>query len=367
MIWSDLERSHLPNRHRLDIRLEAPNACGLDPFKVNQPPVPYRPIPTVKPPLLHPRKVRGGVKLSGGQVEGPTLWAAQRWLRVLEEAGAGGAMVEGLEYARQGQTKRMGASPGKIEASIQGRSDRPYATSITLGTFSEEAWERVAKAMSEGAIYAAKLLASELPSNIEDLFGPLDLRLFPTSTADVTVSCNCTEAKAAEAEGKPLWCKHVCCLAYLFSQRLANEPFLIFMLRGLEGKELLERLRERRIAAGAAAAGSATLYQQHVPGVADILSVPLEEAGPGFWDAGPGLSQIEIPLDAPKVTHPLLRRLGPSPFTGTAQFPLVGMLASCYDTISRDAMNPIEDEIGARDAAHDEGESAAADDEAGNA
>jgi uncharacterized Zn finger protein len=148
---------------------------------------------------------------------------------------------------------------------------------------------------------------------------------------------------------------------------LANEPFLIFMLRGLEGKELLERLRERRIAAGAAAAGSATLYQQHVPGVADILSVPLEEAGPGFWDAGPGLSQIEIPLDAPKVTHPLLRRLGPSPFTGTAQFPLVGMLASCYDTISRDAMNPIEDEIGARDAAHDEGESAAADDEAGNA
>jgi hypothetical protein len=43
------------------------------------------------------------------------------------------------------------------------------------------------------------------------------------------------------------------------------------------------------------------------------------------------------------------------------------MLASCYDTISRDAMNPVEGETGATDAASDEGESAATDDEAGNA
>jgi uncharacterized Zn finger protein len=237
-----------------------------------------------------------------------------------------------------GQTKRMGASPGRVEAQIQGRADRPYSTSITLTTFAEEDWERVAKAMSEGAIYAAKLLAGELPPNIEDLFGPLNLRLFPAVAADAVVACSCAESRKAQAEGRQLWCKHTCCLAYLLAQRLANEPFLIFMLRGLEGKELLERLRERRIAAGAAAAGSAPLYQQHVPGVADIPSATLEESASAFWDAGSGLSQLDIPLDAPKVSHPLLRRLGQSPFTGVAQFPLVGLLASCYDTISRDAL-----------------------------
>jgi hypothetical protein len=66
-------------------------------------------------------------------------------------------------------------------------------------------------------------------------------------------------------------------------------------------------------------------------------------AGPDPVDAGSGLSQLDIPLDAPKVSHPLLRRLGQSPFTGVAAFPLVGLLASCYDTISRDALRAAEE------------------------
>jgi hypothetical protein len=70
--------------------------------------------------------------------------------------------------------------------------------------------------------------------------------------------------------------------------------------------------------------------------VDDMTYPALEEVLDRFWDAGPGLHEIDLPLDPPPVSHPLLRRLGPSPFPN-AQFPLVGLLASCYETISEAA------------------------------
>lgn len=288
-------------------------------------------------------------------MEGPVLWAGQRWIRVVEQAAPGAAMVEGLEYAREGQTKKLVVSAGKVEGLVQGRGDRPYVTVLEVGTLAGAAWERIVAVMSEGSLYAAKMLANELPTNIEDVFGPLDLRLFPVEARDIRVSCTCpdfvaTQTVSAEAvEGEvavngevgaaatgsdPRWCKHACCVALLMGQRLSNEPFLMFSLRGLDAQEMLEQLRDKRAMAGG---GSRTpVYQQHVPGLTELDVKPLEGCVEGFWDGGVGLKELEIPLGKPEVSHPLLRRLGPSPLAGT--FPLVGLLASCYDVISEEAL-----------------------------
>ncbi|CAG1000682.1 hypothetical protein PHYC_02856 [Phycisphaerales bacterium] len=271
-------------------------------------------------------------------------------MRVVELIAPGAAMVEGLEYAKDGQTKKITTSPGRVEGLIQGRADRPYVTIIEVDKLSESAWERVVPAMSEGAIYSAKLLAGELPTNIEDLFGPLDLRLFPADAGEVRVSCTCTDHAAAKAATLTTstapttagqtpdlrWCKHVCCLAYLLGQRLATEPFLMFALRGLDSKELLERLRERRAMAAPGLGDRSPIYVQHIPGVSEQPAPPLEASLANFWEAGPGLSEIDIPMGKPPVSHPLLRRLGPSPLAGT--FPMMGLLASCYDVISDEAI-----------------------------
>lgn len=300
------------------------------------------PRPAPRPTPMHPRRVRGGVRLSGGIVEGPTLWAAQRWMRVVEIAAAGANLTEGLEYAKLGQTKRVAVTPGRVEAAIQGRADRPYLTQITFGRLTDAEWERVAHAMAEGAMYSAKLLAGELPSNIEDAFGPLNLRLFPSEPAHLTVSCTCADFRtASEAPQQPVadprWCKHVCCLSHLLAGKLANEALLIFALRGLEGAELLERLRDQRASAAVAPGDRVPVYQQHVPGITDLPVRTLEESIASFWDAGAALDTLDLPLDRPKLSHPLLRRLGPSPLSD-APFPLVGLLASCYDVISDEAL-----------------------------
>lgn len=321
------------------------------------------------PPRANPKKVRAGIKIvegAGGAVPWAASWAAQRWVRLVETIAEGTNLVEGLAYAKAGQTKSLAVESGTISAVIQGRLDRPYQTTVRVTPFTAEQWHAVVKAMAEGAVYAAKLLSGELPTNIEDVFGPLSLRLFPTEAADITVSCSCKRAWAAIPSGTPgmqptgqpgvaatpiaptepaapqpetsdnPWCKHACCAAYIFADRLSTDPFLMFRMRGLAGAELMDQLAHMR-----ASSQGTGLYVGRVSGVSDVKAPMVGELLERFWEPPSELATLDIRVSPPPVAHPLLRRLGPSPFTNSS-FPLVGLLASCYDTISADVLKRVE-------------------------
>jgi len=214
--------------------------------------------------------------------------------------------------------------------------DRAYITVLRLQLFNDAQWAEVVARLAEGTSYAAKLLAGEMPSNIEEAFAPPLPSLIPGDIADVRISCTCADAAARPPEEREqFWCKHACCVAYLFAQRLNVNPLILFGIRGLSAEDLLERLRVRR-ALASSTGGASPVYQQRVPGVSDIAREPLDANLDRFWEAGPSLMDLDLPLGPPPVSHPLLRRLGPSPFQG-AKFPLVGLLASCYETISEAA------------------------------
>lgn len=331
------------------------------PFTPSRPVVPPSPQPprpqpytrAPKPLPLKPRRVRGGVKIS--TAEQASLWSeswpAQRWVRIIEQAAPGKRAVEGLEYASLGQTKTLIVEHSSLVASVQGRAERPYQVKFHIQPLTPEQWEKVGGVMTDQAVYAAKLLAGDLPANIEDVFVPLGLKLFPTDPSEIAVSCTCADFQAeerthaakkaaGEAPGPLLWCKHAACAAYLLAQRLASDPFVMFKLRGLDGQELLERLRHSRAVANSSKTNP-SVYAGRVPGVSDTGVVAFE-ATRDFWELNSDIENLDAPIVPPPVSHPLLRRLGPSPLTGLAKsggdapasFPLVGLLASCYEVIS---------------------------------
>lgn len=301
------------------------------------PSVPVRQRPQIasfrstKKPLLNPRKVRGGVKLKFKAGEVPQSWVTQRILRVAERAADGEAYREGLEYAHEGQTKRVTIEGTLCEGVIQGRADKPYKTELKLETFEQREQEQVIGTMAEQVRYAAKLLAGELPSNIEDVFAPLGLRLLPTEESDIKPTCTCSDW----SEDKP-WCKHAVCLTAIAAERVGDDPMLVFGLRGMPVDDLVEGLRQRRVV-GAGIVGPSPVLLPHVPGVTDSTSAPLEESVSNFWDLGDGIEDLDTPIAPPEVSCVLLRRLGQSPFP-EGRFPLVGLLATCYDLIGREAI-----------------------------
>lgn len=302
-----------------------------------------RPMPAPKPLPANPRRVRGGVKLSQSEGVGDPAagWASQRWSRLIEDAAEGAALREGLEYAKLGQTKRLTIEPGRLDAVVQGRAPRAYVTRITIPTLDAEQWTKAIGALADSAMYAAKILSGEVPPSIEDLFIPLGFRLLPASAADLGVTCTCTIAGPPGGPPPPLpgglWCKHACCVAHLFAARLSTDPFLAFLLRGLEREDLTDRLLHRR-AASQAGHGTVPVYVQRVTGASEMPPPAFDQNLDHFWEMPQPLDAIEIPIEPPPVSHPLLRRLGPSPFLNAA-FPLVGLLASCYERISEDALS----------------------------
>ncbi len=285
--------------------------------------------------LVNPRRVRGGVKFKLKAGETPRSWVTQRLLRVAEQGAPADIYKDGLEYARLGQTKRLTIEDTLCEGIIQGRSDKPYTTTLALEAFDAESQERVIGAMADQVRYAAKLLAGELPSNIEDVFAPLGLKLFPAEPDDIKPTCSCPDWSKEQP-----WCKHSVCLTALLAERLGDDPMTIFGLHALPAQELIDGLRQKR-AMGVQGPGPAPVLLQHVPGVSDVPSPPLDESLDSFWEVGTELSELDTPIEPPTLSCVLLRRLGPSPFP-EGRFPLIGLMATCYQLIGDEAVR--EDE-----------------------
>ncbi|MCC6285722.1 MAG: hypothetical protein IT439_10590 [Phycisphaerales bacterium] len=296
------------------IRPTTPGPLGSPGVPVHRP---RREVPT------KPRRVRAGVKFTALQDRIDHGSASGPWMSFV----AGLASVEnqraGREYAELGQVRSMEIEPGAVHAFVQGRLDSPYRTSLVFRRVPDEVWSGVVDVMADQAAHAARVLSGELPGDIDELFRARGAGLFARDASDVDARCSCRE-------GGP-WCKHACCLALLVAQRLAAEPLLAFVLRGVSAEDLIDRVRQRRAVAGSTEA--VPVHTIRVPGVSDAQAQPLEQFLEHFWECGPELRELDLPIGRPQVSHPILRRLGPSPFT-ESRFPLVGLLATCYDVMS---------------------------------
>jgi uncharacterized Zn finger protein len=227
-------------------------------------------------------------------------WWSQRFIELLESFGVGSRLKRGRTYARAGQVVELEVEPGVVLAKVQGSRYSPYRVRLHGKVLSEHQWRRVEKAMSAQALPLAKLLAGEMPDNIEELFSSCKLTLFPRSKRDLTASCSCPDS------ANP--CKHIAAVYYLLAERFDEDPFLIFSWRGREQQELLGRLRAQR---GAGSRGGET-------GADSVHSPPRPEPGAplsallgSFWSSGPELEALQVSPLAGEAPDALLRQLGP--------------------------------------------------------
>ena len=93
-------------------------------------------------------------------------------------------------------------------------------------------------ALSEQALPSAKLLAGEVPPELEEIFADAGAPLFPRSVRDLEQRCSCPDREVP--------CKHLAATFYLLAEAFDADPFLILRWRGRERGQLLARLRELR-------------------------------------------------------------------------------------------------------------------------
>jgi uncharacterized Zn finger protein len=140
-----------------------------------------------------PKRVKDGIKTKSERGAIGETWWSKRWVGVLESFSLGTRLTRGRSYARQGQVVSIDVEPGIVKAKVQGTQPRPYSIKIKLKPLSDQDWDKVTEAMASQAIFAAKLLAGEMPTDIEEAFDAVNVALFPTAETDLDTDCSCPD------------------------------------------------------------------------------------------------------------------------------------------------------------------------------
>lgn len=260
----------------------------------------------------------GGIKAQSKRGAFGETWWAKRWIATLESFNIGERLNRGKTYARGGQVLSIDIAKGQIKSKVQGSFDDPYKITITLKELDAASWRKLTTALGSQAIFAAKLMAGEMPQEIEQVFKDNGLSLFPEKLRDLGTNCSC-----------PDWsnpCKHIAAVYFLLAEEFDRDPFLLFKLRGLEREELIAAL-------GKVAGTSAE------PAVETALPPePLTVEAISFWQGSTLPENIFGEVRTPPVNAALLKRLGNFPFwRGEENF--ADTMATIYSRLSVEGLD----------------------------
>ena len=226
-------------------------------------------------------------------------WWSQRWLELLDSYRFKKRLERGRIYARQGNILSIEFQGAKVTAKVQGSEAQPYTVSLYLDSFTDEEWGYVIETMSQRAIIPAKLLAGEMPQNIEEVFTANGLSLFPFTLSDVRSKCTCPD------KANP--CKHIAAIYYQLGDRFSEDPFVLFQLRGRSKEKIISNLRQLRGASAETVEVEKTPETQPSP---TNSYIPLKIDS--FWEYNQPLESSLVVI-APSVNETVLETLGSIP------------------------------------------------------
>jgi uncharacterized Zn finger protein len=270
-------------------------------------------------PPARPIRVDGGIRARSKRGAIGEQWWSRRFIEVLESYGMSSRLARGRSYARAGQVLDFELSQGKVTARVQGSRPRPYQVRIGVLPLTTAQWRRVLDKLASQALFRAKLLAGEMPREIEEVFAGCGTPLFPGSAADLDMHCSCPDW------GVP--CKHLAAVCYVLAEEFDRDPFGMLAWRGKERAELLAALRRIQ---GSPDQGEAPAER----GALDVPAPPLGQCLDGFWSPGLSPARLRALAAAPESAAPdLLLRMFPPPPVQVRKQDLADLLAPAYQRL----------------------------------
>ncbi|NJR49707.1 MAG: metal-binding protein [Leptolyngbyaceae cyanobacterium CSU_1_3] len=251
-------------------------------------------------------------------------WWAQRWIDVLESFGWTRRLARARTYAREGNVLNIDFQGAKVSARVQGTAPEPYKVSLSLDPFSDEQWSYIVESMAERAIFSAKLLAGEMPQNIEAVFTANGLSLFPFTKFDIHSRCSCPDP------ANP--CKHIGAVYYLLGDRFSEDPFVLFQLRGRTKEQIIEALRQMR------GVGAETTLAEPIQPTRSTTPLNLDR----FWQYAEQLEPSLIVITPSPTSETVLDLLGAIPLTDQSSpissKAVMEYLTAVYQEVSQQAV-----------------------------
>ena len=189
-----------------------------------------------KYPVRIPRYA-AGIRAQESRSGGARTWWARRWLEVLERMGLGARLGRGKHYAVSGQVIGMRFEGPHVEAQVVGTRPDPYRVTIDFRVPEGAAREAIVSRIKGEPMIAARLIADDMPTEVEQAFRDCGLDFFPggklaPGVYDMTTACSCPDY------ANP--CKHVSAVLLILGEEIARRPMTLLELRGIAEEDIYE-------------------------------------------------------------------------------------------------------------------------------
>ena len=159
-----------------------------------------------------------------------TSFWGRAWCDHLEDLGDyANRLPRGRTYVRNGSVLHLSIEKGKITALVQGSS--LYEQTILIEPLAEAKWKRIKQRCRGGIGSLIELLQGKVSDEIMSVVTDPADGLFP-KLREIQLDCSC-----------PDWadmCKHLAAILYGVGAKLDHQPELLFRLRGVDHRELID-------------------------------------------------------------------------------------------------------------------------------
>ncbi|MEV4006475.1 SWIM zinc finger family protein [Actinomadura sp. NPDC049753] len=236
-------------------------------------------------------------------------WWSRRFIDLVESFADAGRLQRGRAYARKGNVFDLRVEAYEVTAKVRGSAPEPYEVALGIEAIDEDGWRAVEAELASRALFRARLLAGEMPPEIEWVFAELGLALFPDSASDLHLMCDCPDW------GDP--CKHAAAVLYLLAEAFDDDPFLVLQWNGRRRDQLLGALRR--------ATGTE-------PDPLEMRDEPL--TAEGFWTPPSGLARLRERPPAPPVPPGFVLQVAAPPPVRVRRRALTDVLAPVYEALA---------------------------------
>jgi uncharacterized Zn finger protein len=180
------------------------------------------------------KRAKKGLEVYPVRIEGraitSTFWG-NAWCTNLEGySDYANRLPRGRTYARNGSVVHLRIDKGRIEAIVSG--SELYEVRIDIAELPKAAWQALKKQCAGQIGTLVELLQGKLSKAVMELVTNRDKGLFP-KPKEIKMRCSCPDYAGM--------CKHVAAVMYGIGNRLDSSPELLFVLRGVDHKELIEQ------------------------------------------------------------------------------------------------------------------------------
>ncbi len=277
-------------------------------------------------------------------------WWSRRWFDLLGEIGLVRSDEPARIQTRGSRVQRLEVQPGEINAKVRDRDRGDCVVGIQIRPLDDAQWNAVIDALGSQAIFAAQLLAGDMPPEIEATFASAGVSLLPKSRAEMVHDCSCCTLDDGGGGVTDEQCRPLVTTYLALGEMLNDDPWLLFRLRGRDRQQILRELRELRNRNSAAdPQASPTLERSHAVGEPAIYRPesseqtaaevePLTAMADHFWGKSKPLTEFPHFIAPPAINLTLLRRLGPLPLS-TDGAAVSDQLRDIYHLVTQAGLN----------------------------